>query len=262
MLLVLEIHSPVHFRGVLSAHISPVGLIFIDVEACTLDCQLSINNESEDGLLLPIYCDVSGDIVAKRKLGGEAPLLVSEAVAGAATILATTKHEESLAIDSVVEQASSRSHGILAKLLGKFSGALELPIFVKADDEALLEDSFLLDGECNEASWINLNEVLEIDLRESKGSRRHFTLSITDLEDSLLGAFTLTITPEANCNLLALTLKHAGQAWHLNLGQGEIGDDLAIPVVVHFLQLGRLLDADVLEDREHGASGVLNAGGC
>ena len=65
MLLVLEIHSPVHFRGVLSAHISPVGLVSIDVEACTLDCQLSINNESEDGLLLPIYCDVSRDIVAK-----------------------------------------------------------------------------------------------------------------------------------------------------------------------------------------------------
>ena len=84
--------GPVHFLGVLGPHLGEHSLF--EVHACALDGKLSINEECEDGLVLPVDGDGRCDVVTKGQLRSKLPLFLKEAVDLTASVLATTEHEQ------------------------------------------------------------------------------------------------------------------------------------------------------------------------
>ena len=66
MLTLKKFKSPVGFLGILSCLFGPSGSF--DVETCGSDSQLSIDDESEHGLIMVIDTDSCRNIVSDRQL--------------------------------------------------------------------------------------------------------------------------------------------------------------------------------------------------
>ena len=76
---------------------------------------MRINDESEDSLFLPVDGDIGGDVMTQRQLGGQLPLLLCKAIALAATVLTSTKHEKLLTLALHVQHACSRAHRVFTQ---------------------------------------------------------------------------------------------------------------------------------------------------
>jgi len=125
----LPFKGPRHLFRIFSRLLRPSAPL--KVEDCRLHRQHGVDDKSEDCFILPVDRDIRRDVVTKGQLGRQLPLVLPEAVHLAAPVLATTKHEQALALRAT-QEARRRPHRVLAqerKRLGRF----ELPPVIKGD---------------------------------------------------------------------------------------------------------------------------------
>ena len=108
--------GPFHLARVLSSLISP-EIAALQVKERTLDRELSVHDKREHSLVLPVDSNGGGDVMTEGQFGSQLPLLRSEVEALTAAVLAPAHHEQLL---TVIQNACSGSHGVLAEGLGKF----------------------------------------------------------------------------------------------------------------------------------------------
>ena len=130
-----QIHGPVHLSSVLSIVVGP-DTVF-EVHDRRFNCELCINDESEDSLFLPVDCDIGGDVVTKRQFRGQAPFFRVEVIKLTATVLTATKHEQFLSdlTCTNVEDARCWAHSVFTEV-GHWLGGLKFPVAVELDNVA------------------------------------------------------------------------------------------------------------------------------
>ena len=245
----LLLKGPVHFLGVLSTHLSE-DCVF-EVKAGTLNGKLRVNDECKDGLVLPVDGDSRGDVVTKGQLGSQLPLFLREAIDLAATVLATTEHEQLLLMHVLsVEQACSGTHRVLSKLRQRLRFQ-EIPLVVKLDQESFLENGFLLEREGSVGAWLNSHEVLEVNFAESKLCGADFSLVLTDLEDDNGLTLALIFPPLTNRDDFALAFEDKIKLWQLNVDSAGARHKPFVEVLARLLVHGALLLIEILKNDTH-----------
>lgn len=198
-----QLKSPVAFLSILRGVFRPRDPL--KVNTCGFDCQLSINNESEDSFLLVIYADICGQVMSKWQFGREFPFVLLKAIALTGAILASTDKQKALAERIREEWNDCWTHGIRAKW-GQRRHFFEPPLSVKLKNVSLLEDSFLIYREDSESVFAQVDKVLEINLREAKRWLGNFTLSITNLQQLLCFELTHIFFPIPNVEMFTTAL--------------------------------------------------------
>lgn len=152
--------------------------------------------------------------MSKWQFWRESPFVQLEAIALTGAILASTDKQKALAMRIREEWNDCWTHGFRAKWRQR-SRFFEPPLRVKLKNESLLEDSFLIYREDSESVFAQVNKVLEVNLREAKLWLGHFTISITNLQQTLRFELSLIFSPASNIELFTTALKNDIYPWHL-----------------------------------------------
>jgi len=135
--------------------------------------------------------------VADGNFGSKHPLFLSENKNLRASILATTHHKQTCAYKCRgVQQNGSWAHSTIREIRKRYRPQ-ELPLSVKRNKEAFFKEIFLLKRESSKSTVVECNEVLEVNLFESKFARGDLTLTFSNSQDFYRFAFSKVFFPEA-----------------------------------------------------------------
>jgi len=239
--------GPVHLLSVLGVWVRIRG--GREIEDGTLNCEFGVDDEREDSFISVVAAHVTGNVVAEWKLGGNRPLVSLRVIFLTVSVGSSTNHEKLrsfiLVLGSVKD--SCWAHGVVLHRFN-LNRLLELVVVIELQAEPLPEKGLVLDWECDVVEVVELDEPLEVDLREAEFVWVIFSFALADLQEPAGLAVLGILPPRTDLDVLSRTFEDEGHVRCLDLGDDE-RDLLVVEVLVQSLELDALKRSQEVSNR-------------